>query len=349
MKRILFLLTAILISANAVFSQETNGERTFGVSYISELQSNTQGNINFLNQLRLNAKLPLGKRFAIEGQTISFAKSRENSIADDEQGFSNIEADNIALTLAVLDLEWKINEFNTLEFGIRNMNDDYFISEVTSLFTNSSCGVYPTIANNYPIANYPETSLGMHYVFKKDNYELQASIYNGVASYKFIGRNNMFRFCPESDGIFALTQGEYRNKGSRYFAGLAIHHGELSALDSDILASTIRESDTKTTLWAYAEQRITDRTNIIAGYSHAFHSSNFCTDFVCLGFSCKSSKWELGLFADLARMRSLTECAIELTAKYTISDKLYLQPAIHLIHQDDYKCAVGLLRFGVEI
>lgn len=342
MKKLLLLLTVLIISQSA-FSQESDDDKTLGLSYISELQSNTHGNVNFLNQLSISARLPLGKRFALEGQTISFVKTRENSIADDEQGFSNIEADNIALTLAVLDLEWNINEFHTLEFGIRNMNNDYFTSDVTSLFINSSCGVFPTIANNYPIANYPVTSIGMHYAFKKEKYEIQASLYNGVASDKFTGEENMFRFCPKSDGVFGLTQFEYRNNGSQYFAGVAIHHGAIeSELDLD-------KKDTKTTLWTYAEQRLSDQISLIAGYSHAFHIHNQCTDFIGLGGNCHLRNWELGLFADIAKFRHLTERAIELTAKYTINDFMYIQPAIHLIHQKDYKCAVGMLRFGVEI
>ncbi len=342
MKKILFLLTVLIISQSA-FSQESDDDKTLGLSYISELQTNTHGDINFLNQLSINARLPLGKRFALEGQTISFVKTRDNSIADDEQGFSNIEADNIALTLAVLDLEWNINEFHTLEFGIRNMNDDYFASEVTSLFINSSCGVFPTIANNYPIANYPVTSIGMHYAYKKEKYEIQASLYNGVASDKFTGEENMFRFCPKSDGVFGLTQFEYRNNGSQYFAGVAIHHGAIeSELDLD-------KKDTKTTLWTYAEQRLSDHISLIAGYSHAFHIHNQCTDFIGLGGNCHLRNWKLGLFADIAKFRDISEYAIELTAQYSINDFMYIQPAIHLIHQEGYNCAVGLLRFGVEI
>ncbi len=341
MKKILLLLTALIIS-QSIFSQGADTTLSLGLGYISELQANQHGDVNFLNQLRLNAKLPIGKRFALEGQTISFVKTRDNSIADDEQGFSNIEADNIAFTLAVLDFEWRINEFNTLEFGVRNMNDDYFASEVTSLFTNSSCGIYPTIANNYPIANYPVTSIGIHYALRKENYELQASLYNGVASDKFSGEENMFRICPKSDGIYALTQGEYRNNGSRYFGGVAVHHG---AIDGDC---NINNKETKTTLWTYAEQRLTDHVNLILGYSHAFHSHNYCTDFLGLGGNYQTDKWQLGLFADLAKFRDLTERAIELTAQYSINDFLYIQPAVHLIHQEGYNCAVGLMRFGVE-
>ena len=48
--------------------------------------------------------------------------------------------------------EWKEAH---LFVGVRNVNEDFFTSDVTSLFTNGSCGIFPTIAASYPIANFP--------------------------------------------------------------------------------------------------------------------------------------------------------------------------------------------------
>lgn len=127
---------------------------------------------------------------------------------DDLQTFSNIEEDNLPLALAVCGANWQINDKHSLFFGIRNMNEDYFTSPVTSFFTNSSCGVYPTISANYDIANYPVASVGAHYRFESaigsnesnGSIVFQTSLYNGKGSYHFTSRDNVFRFYPK-DGI----------------------------------------------------------------------------------------------------------------------------------------------------
>ena len=100
----------------------------------------------------------LGKGFRIDLGSISIAKTRPERLIDDRQGFSNIEADNLPFSLSVAGLSFSRGA-SCLFAGLRNMNEDYFASPVTSLFTNSSCGIFPTIAANYPIANYPLSSL----------------------------------------------------------------------------------------------------------------------------------------------------------------------------------------------
>ena len=137
----------------------------FGVEYTTELQTNFQG-CNFVNLLRLNAEIPISKSVTIEASTISIAKTRNERLLDDLQTFSNIEEDNLPLAIAVCGANWQINDKHSLFMGIRNMNEDYFTSPVTSFFTNSSCGIYPTISANYPIANYPVASVGMHYCYE---------------------------------------------------------------------------------------------------------------------------------------------------------------------------------------
>ena len=71
--------------------------------------------------------------------------------------------------------------------GIRNMNEDYFTSHFMSLFTNSSCGIFPTISANYRIANYPLASMGIHLERKIRELTVMASVYNGVGYKSFSG------------------------------------------------------------------------------------------------------------------------------------------------------------------
>ena len=65
--------------------------------------------------------------------------------------------------------------------------------------------------------------MGIHYAYVHKKFRLQASIYNGEGNYRFEGRYNVFRICPNSDGIFAIGQAEYRHRGSHNYLGGTVH------------------------------------------------------------------------------------------------------------------------------
>lgn len=314
-----------------------------GVWYDTELQTDFKGRSNYLNLLYLSADYPLGEHLNLSAATMSISKTRQESLLDDLQGFSNIEADNIPLTLAVASIGWKVNDRHSLFFGIRNVNEDYFTSPVTSLFINSSCGIFPTVASNMDIANYPVASMGLHYAYATPSFGLQASAYNGQAYDRVTGRDNLWRITPHSDGIFFITQGDWQQGKAHYYVGAAHHSGPLcvSAGDSD-------EASPRTALWAYTEQALTDRLTLLADYSHAFGHSAQCTDFVGLGGQYAWQRSTLGVFTDYVRFRHDSEWATELTYKYDLTSILFLQASCQLIHHGSWM-PVGLLRVSVRI
>lgn len=302
----------------------------------------------------------MSNSFSIEASTISIAKTREERLVDDLQTFSNIEEDNLPLALAVCGANWQINDKRSLFFGIRNMNEDYFTSPVTSFFTNSSCGVYPTISANYDIANYPLASIGAHYKYENRNIALQASLYNGKGSYRFSGRENVFRFYPASDGIFGLVEATYSRRGSSYFVGTAVYWGDTSSkYNSGSSSNNIK--GVSLSPWAYAEQRITDRLSLIAGYSHAFFDGQSvpgaervrdatCRDFAGLGGRYAWQRAELGVFTDYANFAEGSEWATELTCKVALTPHFFLQPSVHAIFMPDATATfqgAATLRLGI--
>ena len=310
----------------------------FGVEYTTELQTNFQG-CNFVNLLRLNAEIPISKSMTVEASTISIAKTRNERLLDDLQTFSNIEEDNLPLAIAACGANWQINDKHSLFMGIRNMNEDYFTSPVTSFFTNSSCGIYPTISANYPIANYPVASVGMHYCYDGSPIKVQASLYNGTGYNRFTGRENVFRLCPKNDGVFGIAEVSYNRGGSYCCIGNALHCNErLSA-----------------TPWFYTEQHICNTLSLLVGYSHAFAATGECKDFVGIGAHYQQKKCELGMFTDYACFVNAKEFATEITLKYNATDNLYVQPIFHLISTsfEASTCIVsvhtiGSLRIGVS-
>lgn len=333
-RNLLIILMAALMSGSLNVDAQT-----VGIEYISELQTNFKGDNNYVNLLRLNAELPLSDKVRLRASTISSAKSNPESIANDIQTFSNIEIDNLALGLSIAAIEWDIDEHNSILAGVHHVNEDCFASDVTSLFTNSSCGIYPTLSSNYPIANYPVASLGIHFKHDDEHFGFVAALYNGVGYNHFWGRENAFRFCPNSDGIFTITQGEYKYRGSHYFLGACLHYGELDDIEG---------KKTRTSLWTYAEQKVSNTLTLIGGYSHAFHSSSYCRDFAGIGGKLDIGKAELGLFSDYAHFNDTDEWATELTCKFPLTEHTYLQPTIHFISQESNQRIIGLLRFGIE-
>ena len=163
---------------------------------------------NWVNQLRLDLSVPVfNGKGSFEAATLHLAKTGE-SVIGDWQGFSNIEADDMFAAIAVLGYmhEWKAGH---LFVGVRNVNEDFFTSDVTALFTNSSCGIFPTVAASYPIANYPLSGLTVYFDVTKGGWTFRNSIYNGSGYNGWTAHDNPFLVRPKKDGIFNISQLEY--------------------------------------------------------------------------------------------------------------------------------------------
>lgn len=343
----------------------------WGAELTTEQQVTTTGHYNCANLLRLQASLPIAGGFSLDVGSLSTFMTAKESIGDDLQTFSNLDAPRIPFALSVCGVNWNTGDRHSLFVGIRNMNEDYFCSPVTSLFTGSSCGIFPTISANFTIANYPEASVGVHYRFEKktktsvsDTFVFQSSLYNGLGSHHFSGRDNVFRFCPKDDGLFGLAEASYNRRGSSYFVGTAVYWGGRSLYNNRGVEDDNRGVNLSP--WAYAEQRITDRLSLIAGYSHAFVTSPLsgglrgaaCRDFAGLGGRYAWERAELGLFTNYANFAEGSEWATELTCKVDLTPYLFLQPSVHLIATPDVRAdfsqrrthnfqGAGTLRLGI--
>ena len=307
-----------------------------GVWFDSELQVNDKGKCSNVNLLYLSGDYAVGPHFSLSAATLSIVKTRSESLIDDLQGFSNIEADNVTLALALACIGWTPNERHSLSVGIRNVNEDYFKSPVTSLFFNSSCGIFPTLSLNMDIANYPLASMGLHYRYSAPSYSLQASVYNGQGYDRWAGHDNIWRVAPRADGLFMIAQGDWQMGTGHYYAGAALHTG------------TSGNDAGRSALWAYTEQSLTERLSLIADYSHAFGHSSQCTDFVGFGGQYTWHQSTLGFFTNYARFRHDSEWATELTYKYDLTSFLFLQASCQLIHHGSWQ-PVGLLRMSIRI
>lgn len=330
-RHLIYALTIVgMVCSHRLKAQEV------GLWYDTELQFDTHGKTNHVNLLYLSADYQASKQIKLSAATISIAKTRDESLIDDLQTFSNVEADNMPLTLALAGVSWTPNQRHTLFAGIRNVNEDYFISPVTSLFTNSSCGIFPTIGCSLDIANYPVASMGVHYAYTTPTFGYQASVYNGQGYDGWTGRGNVWRVTPHSDGLFVMTQADWTQGQGQYFVGGCLHTG------------TADDPSAKEMLWAYTEQSLTERLSLIADYSHAFGHGCRCTDFAGIGLQYAQGKSTIGIFSDYARFGNDEEWATELIYRHDLSDKVFLQGAYHIVRHGNWQ-PVGLIRVSVRI
>lgn len=338
-KAVLLIVTGVSSLMMAQNVDSISMRPSFELEYTSELQTDFK-RTRMGNLLQLGADIPLSRNLSFKVATISYATTDEQPLADDLQGYSNIDADNLALAIKVAGFTWKVNDCHSLFAGIRRIDEDYFCSDGLALFTNSSCGGFPTITGNYDIAVYPTAAMGVHYVYEHKNLTVQGSLYNGIGHNRFSGKDNVFRICPKSDGVFALGQVEYRYRDSHYFLGASVHHGDLDGTSDKKL---------RPTAWAYAEQALSDNLTLIAAYSHAFSSDSPCRNFFGIGGKYSIGKAELGVFSDYTRVDGMGEWATELTCNYELTNILSIQPALHIIDTDNHTKCIGMMRLGVNL
>lgn len=162
------------------------------LNYTTEVQSDFGRKINWVNLLSLEGEYKPWRNGELSLQTISIWKTRKERIANDLQTFSNIEENNMAINIFFMGYTHYFKNIS-LFGGIRNVNNDYFTGIYTSLFTNSSCGIYPTLSANFPIANYPVSAVCIHGEFKLGKVlTLKNSLYNGIAHELFSKKGSLF-------------------------------------------------------------------------------------------------------------------------------------------------------------
>ena len=327
---ILLALTMNCLGMKAAEKDSTSLHPSFGVEYTGEVQTDFK-RVRQANLLHLSAEIPLSKTLSFEMGSLSIHSFNKELVAEDLQGYSNINADDLPFALTVAGFNWQINDHHSVFAGIRRTDEDYFCSDGVALFTNSSCGIFPTLSFNFPIATFPEAAWGIHYKYDTEPLCLQASLYNGAGNHRFSGRNNVFRFCPQSDGIFAIGQAEYRYRDSHYYLGASLH----------------TEPDVRPSVWTYAEQALAPHLTLLAAYGHTFGRDNVCNNFYGLGAKYGIKNTEFGLFTDYTNIDDIHEWATELICSHQFTNYLTVKPVLHILHTDgDTKC-IGMLRFDI--
>lgn len=320
------------------------------VGYTAELQTNKHATSKWVNLLRCDFSKELTTNLEMQIATISVVRTKDEPLAYNLQTFSNIEEENTALALAICGISWK-NKQSSGFIGIRNLNEDFFTSPCTSLFTNSSCGIFPTISLNFPIANYPVASVGAGYKLSLRKCNIETYLYNGIGYKRFTGKKNVFRFCPQSDGFIHVTSINYQHYASNYFLGTALYYG--TNMDDEKSSEEIPTIKTKKELnyvvWGYGEQKLTKHLYTLMQYSVCFPKQNFCHYYTGTGLIYRCRQSEGGIFTNYVSCEGKHEWATELTCKLFYSEHVFIQPALHFIINNYERACIGLFRLGVNV
>lgn len=339
MRTRLIVISLILVLSSSCFAEggSESSRIDIGLQYDAELQTDFCGGSNFLYLLRLNGSARISRHLQANVATLSIAKAGE-SLTGDALTASSLEAGlNVPLTLAVAGVGWEYvakHGNHSVFAGIRNTGEDYFASETAAFFTNSSCGLFPTLSANFPLCTYPFAAMGLHYEYSSRRWGAKASLYNGGEHYRLTDRENLFRVCPQSDGLLLMMQGEYKGAGSTVFLGGSLY-------------------DTSPTLWTYAEWRTarltTGHLNLVAAYSHCFDREKTCRHFAGAGAKYRTGRTESGVFIGYSALRSGHEFAAELSCGITLSPHISLKPAVHYVSSTTQKVILGLTRMTLTL
>lgn len=317
------------------------------VTLTSEGQYNmTCDKSNWINLLEVGIATSLGKHFTLSSDLISIQNTRlqqgKDCICEDLQVFSNIEEENREIALFSFGTIRQVTDALRLFVGVRNVNMDYFISPMTSVFTGSSEGIYPTISENWgDLSNYPLSAMCFHLEWNfTGNWELKNSLYNGVASYKM---TEVFRFRPRRDGVFNITQLGYiePEAGKRWLGKYYIGFASGNVPDERGVKNK------QNAAYALIEQPIM-RGNIGLLLEGSFApKSQPCHLYFATGLVW-SKLWkedaQLGVILNRALYKHGHETDVEMTCKIPLTKKIVLQPGMHFIRTNNATNNVGMLR-----
>lgn len=329
-----------------IMSQEQQDKREIeaSASITTEADWNViNGRTNMLSQLNLGLSIPLWKGATLEtnilaARNLRLEKGQSQNIATDRQVFSNIQLDEqLPPTLSVWGISQQVGSRLMLFAGVRNMNVDYFTSEYGSLFTNSSDGMYPTLADNWQLANYPEAALCLHIEWHISNdITWRHSLYNGKPSRHLGG---LFRFAPQSDGLVDITE---LNIKERYRLGMLNGwqpaNGEQQKRHITSLFTNIERP--------LYQQNIEIRLLFESGYTFGDNintSAYFGAGIISKHLLKENDQAGVQIHHAIYTDKS-HETDVELTYRTPLNKHLYLQPAIHIIRTSSCYESIALLR-----
>ncbi len=337
-------LIVILFITKSLFAQERRV--SWNAGFISEGQWNlSEEKTGWANLINADIAITLWESAFFEASALS-TYSAGTPVANDRQGFSNIDAENRGFRLFHAGLSQTFLQESLAAFiGLKAADEDFFNTDLAGLFTGSSYGGIPTCTENHAIAVYPEAALAAHVEYNKGNWTVRETLYNGKPSDRI---NEQFRFRPNRDGLF--------NIGSVMYS---IDNEEFAATSYTLgYAYTNKEAigQNNICIWSCIEQPITNignaRFSLLAQGSTHMTDNAPCNGFWAGGFVVENITKHgglLGLAVNRIYCNDGNETDIELTFHCPIGAGFCIQPALHAIRTDGTNTFIGQFRLCYEI
>jgi porin len=233
--------------------------------------------------------------------------------------------------------------------GLHNMNSDFYVSDIASLFINSSFGIGPELSRNVPASIFSKAGLGLRLKYApQDTWFVQAGIYDGDPTTRRLSSSEGYMLIaeagvrPEWGGAYKL--GVWRHSANKAFAGQTFSgdYGLYGIVDQPLLSfAGGAELDGFLQLGWVPKQR---------NEVHRYVGAGLRVD----GMIPLRSDDALGLAVANAYTRTGTEHSIELTWRAPLLRGLVLQPSMQWIMNPGGNAAastirVVLLRFKVSL
>lgn len=350
-------LVLFMSPVSGVFGQETGESESrwdLGITAVTEGQWNpTHKAAAWQNRLDVEAGVGLWKDARLSARLLS-TYGTDKEVGDGLNGdFSNINAPNRPLRLTHLGIEQRwLDSRLGLAFGVRQADEDYWVSPVTSIFTCGSYGCVPVAGNNRELNVHPVSAVGLHadYAFA-GGWKVQASLYNGRA-YDTVDK--VFRVRPHRDGIVSLGALSYSQESGDNEYGGSFY--QLSWIAGSRSLSDGRRLPAQCSFWGTVEHslfrtgRVTLAGMLTAGVACGKENDakNYWTAAIAAdGLTRKGGT--LAVSFEQAKYADGLETDVETTFVMPLGKYLSLQPALHYFHLNGHDQFVGQLRLTLDL
>ena len=336
-------------------SMESHGI-TFEAVYTGEFVSNfDRGLVNqnketiYLDNLDLTLTVDSEKAGLWPGGTLFIyalrnrGKNPTEDVIGDLHTVSNIEAPDKFLLYEAWYEQQFTDSFSAL-VGFHDLNSEFYVSEYSSLFLNSTPGIGPELSGNIAPSIFPKAGLAvrLHYD-PTDNWYVQAAVYDGDPA---------TRGFQSDEGEMYIVESGFSSSTGTYKVGYWEHTDDI-IFNGDRFNKNYGH-------YTVIDQKIIDLGNdrVVGGFfrwGDVPGNRNEITSHVDLGLHLHGliptrHEDDLGIAYIRANTRTGHEKVIELTYRIAVFPWLAIQPSYQRIEnpgadRDNSAIDVGLLRF----
>jgi porin len=267
-------------------------------------------------------------------------------VIGDLQTASNIEAPNKVLVQEA----WYQQEFSgaSVLFGLHDLNSEFYVSDYSGLFLNSSPGIGAEVSGNVPVSLFPKAGLALRlHVDPTDNWYVQTAVYDGDPSTRAVKSSEGKMYILETgvdsgSGVYKVGYWNHTADITYNSNNFSNDYGYYGIIDQKLLALEGDRGIGGFIRWG----------TVPAG-------RNEITGHVDLGLNMHGlipgrNDDEMGIAYIRADTHVDSEVVYELTYRAVIVPWLAIQPSYQMINNPGGDSAnpdinVGLLRFEITI